>query len=247
MNQSIRFRGFGFETSLIGAIGSDEKGSMVQRLLGEHGVNTSHLHTIDLPTASNRLIVDDHGERFGEDGAWVGGAYEGYLFSNDDWDYLREFKLWVTHANSPAFDEALKRKHEGQRLAVDFLEQPSYDLLQESISKIDIAYFGGTEDMIDPLAKIAAKHDALIVLTLGAKGSMAFQGSKAFSQKAMRVPKVVDTTGCGDAFQAAFTASFLEHGSVGCALTEGAMQGRETASHLSANRKVGVMLERLPA
>ncbi|MGD9210986.1 MAG: PfkB family carbohydrate kinase [Desulfobacteraceae bacterium] len=47
----------------------------------------------------------------------------------------------------------------------------------------------------------------LIVLTLGSDGSIAFYGSKSYQQRTLITNNVVDTTGCGDAFQAGFVSS----------------------------------------
>ena len=65
-----------------------------------------------------------------------------------------------------------------QLMGVDFLHLQDYELLQKSLRTVDIAYFGGTVDMVDDLARIARENKGVIVLTLGAEGSMAFQGDR---------------------------------------------------------------------
>jgi fructoselysine 6-kinase len=45
---------------------------------------------------------------------------------------------------------------------------------------------------------------------------------RAYSQKALATGKVVDATGCGDAFQAAFTASYFATKDIRAALWAGA-------------------------
>jgi len=95
---------------------------------------------------------------------------------------------------------------------------------------VDIAYFGGTADMIDDLANIAKEKKGIIVLTLGAEGSMAFNGDKTYTQKALPTDKITDTTGCGDAFQAAFTASYFHTKDIQAALLAGAELGRQAAA-----------------
>ncbi len=47
-----------------------------------------------------------------------------------------------------------------------------------------------------------------VIVTRGSKGCLAIHGNKLYEQKAYRV-KVVDTTGAGDAFTAAFIYSLL--------------------------------------
>lgn len=52
----------------------------------------------------------------------------------------------------------------------------------------------------------------VIILTLGAKGSMLFDG-RSFSEYPVQPCKVVDTVGCGDSFLAAWCAAVLKGGS----------------------------------
>jgi hypothetical protein len=73
-----------------------------------------------------------------------------------------------------------------QLLSVDFWHLRDYDLLQKSLTVADIVFFGGTVDMIEDLAQIAQKTTGkIIVLTLGAGGSMAFLDSRTYTQEAL--------------------------------------------------------------
>ena len=165
--------------------------------------------------------MDELGERLGLEGAWDGGVYEEYQLNEQQWDYMADFDVWATHANGCNYQEALQRKQAHQFMSVDFLHLTDYELLKQSLKTIDVAYFGGTPDMADTLAHIAQTHQGVIVLTLGAEGSIAFQGSNIYTQPALPIDKVVDTTGCGDAFQAGFTSSFYENKDIPSALLAG--------------------------
>ena len=234
LNQCINFRTFGHTTAMVGAIGNDAKGKKVYDYFTERGVDITHLHQEEGVTASNEMYVDESGERFGIKGAWVDGVYGDYRLSPDDWDFLSGFDIWATHANAPDYREALTRKTPQQFLAVDFLALEDWELLEASLGIVDIAYFGGTPEMSSILSRFAKEKDALIVLTLGAEGSIAFKGSQMFRQQALPCDKVVDTTGCGDAFQVAFTSSYIHDRDIPKALLAGAQKGWETASHYGA-------------
>ena len=110
-------------------------------------------------------------------------------------------------------------------MSVDFLHLKDYELLQKSLRVVDIAYFGGTSDMVDDLAQIAKENSGIIVLTLGAEGSIAFEGEKSYTQKALTTGKIIDSTGCGDAFQAGFTASYYNTRDIQESLLAGAKLG----------------------
>jgi fructoselysine 6-kinase len=230
LNQSIRFRQMGHASAFVGAIGNDKNGDRIMALLQERDVDATHLFRLEGDTASNQLVVDEAGERTGLEGAWHGGVYEEYKLTEQQWQYIADFDVWATHANGCNYQEALKRKHPRQFMAVDFLHLTDYDLLKQSLTTIDVAYFGGTPDMAEPLAQIAKSHPGVIVLTLGAGGSIAFHGNNTYTQPALPIEKVVDTTGCGDAFQAGFTCSYYENKDIPAALLAGAELGRIAAS-----------------
>jgi fructoselysine 6-kinase len=54
---------------------------------------------------------------------------------------------------------------------------------------------------------------------------------RVYQQSALHLEKVVDTTGCGDAFQAAFTTTYCKTKDVRAALLAGAELGRMAAQH----------------
>ena len=233
MNQSVRFRQMGWEASFVGAVGTDGEGELLVEALRAYGVDCTRASRVSGETASNRLTIDAQGERHEAPGAWQGGVYETYRLSDDDWAFLETADLWVSHANHTDYLEALERKNR-QFFAVDFLHLRDWELLNRSLDVVDIAFFGGTPDMEGPLADIAKARDALIVLTLGSEGSIAFQGDRVFRQSALPLDKVVDTTGCGDAFQAAFTDCFYRFLDVPKALVAGAREGQKAAASLGA-------------
>ena len=83
--------------------------------------------------------------------------------------------------------------------------------------------------MVNDLARIAKDNRGIIVLTLGAEGSIAFEGDRSYTQKALTTDKVIDSTGCGDAFQAAFTATYFNTKDIQASLLAGAELGNQAA------------------
>jgi fructoselysine 6-kinase len=233
-NQAVRFRQMGADVALVGAVGTDEAGDILLKILEQADVDRSFVHQIEGATATNKLRIDEAGERYGIEGAWKGGVYQDYRLSEKDWLFISSCDILATHSNCPDFLNTLSRKKSHQFLAVDFIDAIGYDLLEENIDKIDVAYFGGTPEMEEPLAALARKHQALIVLTLGAMGSVALQGNNVFRQPSIPIDKVVDTTGCGDAFQAAFTMEIVKSKNIAAALLSGAENGRKAARHFGA-------------
>lgn len=234
LNQSLIFSKFGYKSYFIGAVGSDEWGTKIIDYLKANHINISHLFQLDGNTATNQIINDEKGERYGIEGAWQNGVYGDFKIPEKSWKTMLSADLWVTHCNCPDYLEALKRKTNKQKMSVDFLHLESRELLEKSLPIIDIAFIGGTPDMIDYLVKLSEISDKLIVLTLGAEGSIAFKKGKQYIQSALPLDSVVDTTGCGDAFQAGFAAEYFISGNITVALQKGAEAGRLTAMHYGA-------------
>ncbi|HQE58558.1 MAG TPA: PfkB family carbohydrate kinase [Spirochaetota bacterium] len=229
LNQSIRFKDLCNETAFIGAVGTDDAGDRIYSLLLRKNVDVSHLYRIQGSTASNEIVNDSRGERFGVEGAWNNGVYGDFMLRESDWEFISDFDVWSTHANNPNYAEALRRKADKIFLAVDFLHFDTYDLLETGLNSIDIAYFGGTEKQCPDLLKFSEKFSGIIVLTLGGDGSVAFSRGKTYKQNALETDKVIDTTGCGDAFQASFTNEYFRSKNIEKALLEGASAGRKAA------------------
>ncbi|NLW88184.1 MAG: hypothetical protein GXY43_00435 [Clostridiaceae bacterium] len=231
LNQSIRFRSLGWETAFLGALGTDEAGDRIEALLRHNGVDISGLCRLPGKTASNRIINDSDGERFGIEGAWENGVYSDYLLSGADWNRIADFSLWSTHGNGINYPEAIGRKRPRNFLAVDFLHFDTYELFEQGLDAVDIAYFGGVSGQLPDLIALSRRFSGIIVLTLGAGGSIAVTNGETFAEPALPLEKVVDTTGCGDAFQAGFTSEYLASRDIRRALRKGAELGRAAAGH----------------
>lgn len=229
LNQAIRFSDLGFQSSFIGALGTDSAGDTIESLLKKRNVDTSHVYRLPGKTASNQILNDTLGERFGVEGAWDSGVYDEFIMSDDDWNYIADFEIWSTHADGRHYPEALERKTASNFLVVDFLHFNTYELLLKGSGKVDIAYFGGVPEQQAELEKISRSFPGVIVLTLGAKGSVAIKDGESFFQPALPLEKVVDTTGCGDAFQSGFTARYVASRNIQKALMQGAEMGRKAA------------------
>lgn len=231
LNQAIRFSDLGLESTFVGAVGTDSAGDAIEALFKSRKVNTSRLYRLPGATANNQLVNDESGERFGVEGTWTGGVYDEFVMSDDDWAFIAGFDVWSTHADGKHYPEALERKTASNFLVVDFLHFNTYELLLKGSGKVDIAYFGGVPEQQAELEKISRSFPGVIVLTLGAKGSVAIRDGEAFYQPALPIDKVIDTTGCGDAFQSGFTARYLASRNIQKSLMQGAEMGRKAAMH----------------
>ncbi len=64
--------------------------------------------------------------------------------------------------------------------------------------------------------------EKVVIITEGAKGSYGYEQRKVYHQAAVKVDKVIDTTGAGDAYTAGFLASYIKEYSIEKAMLQGA-------------------------
>ena len=197
-------------TSIIGAIGKDRFGKLIENQLDKLKVDRSRLYAIDAPTASNKIFINEKGDRYFKEDSWNGGAFDTFRLSEEDWNSLTDSTIVAMPAGDPNLKELLRRRNQNQLIAIDFLDYLGIDFIKEHIDHIDIVFLSGKEALLNGLEELSFQTGTLIVSTLGAKGSVAFFENKRYYQEAIEVNKIVDTTGCGDAFQAAFSIAWVK-------------------------------------
>jgi sugar/nucleoside kinase (ribokinase family) len=145
----------------------------------------------------------------------------------------------VFQQNRQMFDSVLAVPVAGQ-VAVDFADfakHPEFDHLEACLEHIDIAFFGLTPEQneyIEHIARIAQARKKLMIVTLGAAGSIAFAGGDKHRCPAVPVAVVRDTTGAGDAFAAGFLASYMHQGTLNRALDSAAALAAKTIQYVGA-------------
>lgn len=208
--------------SLIGAVGRDENGERVRAFLEKRRILTDRLYRLEGKTATNQLFNDDLGERFGVPGAWDGGVYETFALSEDDWEFALGNDVIATHGNNPNFNELMKRRNGRAFLSVDFLDALNQVPMEGRLEGIGIAFITAPQDASSYYRTLSDKSGVLIVQTMGALGSIAFHQGKSYRQPALPVPKIVDTTGCGDSYLAAFTVQYMRTRDIQASMEAGA-------------------------
>ncbi len=194
--------------SVITCLGDDANGKMIMDFFTDIGIDISHVYIKEGATACNQLKVDENGERFGIAGAWEGGVYETFLLSDNDWSWVARQNIVAMPANNPNFSTMLAKKYHNQMLSVDYLDIENNIPFEENFEYTDIAFIAARSDLLSKYRELAFRKKKLIIVTLGAQGSYAYYNGETYFQPAIPVPKVVDTTGCGDAYQAAFALTF---------------------------------------
>ncbi|MBW7960465.1 carbohydrate kinase family protein [Patescibacteria group bacterium] len=100
------------------------------------------------------------------------------------------------------------------------------DLIKRPYSKINLK----TREITLPYLK-----DRILIVTDAEKGSYGYYQDEVFYQEAVKPKKIVDTTGCGDAYTAGFIAQYIKTGSIGLSMQKGAEYASKKLSRIGAN------------
>jgi fructoselysine 6-kinase len=210
----------GARSSLFAAVGDDERGVALTALLSETAV-ASRVRVLPGSTAVQRIRVTPDGERIfcGFDA----GVVADYTLTDSELAAIAQLDA-VAVPVAPETERVLAQLAAagGHRALVGDVSRDSAgsDLagwLAPRLSSFAIAFVGGTAEDLEPLRRLSERAGALVVLTAGAAGAWALASGRVLHQPSV-AERVIDTTGCGDAFQATFTVSHLTGASLEVAL-----------------------------
>jgi sugar/nucleoside kinase (ribokinase family) len=219
------------EIAVITSVGTDENGKRIRDFLLKNSVSITYLYVKEGNSSTNQIINDTGGERFGVPGSWNGGVGDNFFLSEDDWSFVLDHDIIAIPANNQNFQTLLRKKKKNNFVVVDFLDVENNIPIEKYIEHVDVAFIAGREHLLSNYQKIAFAYKKLLVVTLGALGSVAFQHDEVYKQKALPIPKVIDTTGCGDSYQAAFTVTYYRTKNIPKAMEAGALSASRTVQH----------------
>ncbi|HNX59062.1 MAG TPA: PfkB family carbohydrate kinase [Spirochaetota bacterium] len=217
--------------AVIGAVGNDEYGDIIRNHYRTMGIDESRLHTLEGETASKRIHIDSKGDRYFMPDSWTNGVYGGFRLDENDWRFAERFDVWVTASLDPNYQDMIRRKGNGTKLAVDFLDTADTVLMEKSLSSISYLFASGDEKLAQKVREYTKSCAITGVVTFGAEGSAAFIGGERFDEPARFAANVVDTTGCGDSFIGAFLVTHEMTGDVRKALAAGSAAALKILDH----------------
>jgi fructoselysine 6-kinase len=229
----------GARAVLFAAIGDDALGARLEALVAESPEPRIESRVRVLPgaTAVQRIRVATDGERIfcGFDA----GVVTAYELTDAELADLARF-------DAIAVPLATETEHVVRQLGLLAHRALIGDVSRDSaggdlaawlasrLGSLAIAFVGGTAADLEPLRVLSERTKSLVVLTAGPAGAWALASGHVVHQPSI-ADRVVDTTGCGDAFQGAFTVSHLE----GAPLEIALLAGARAAARVAAKRGAG--------
>ncbi|MCX5364348.1 ribokinase [Streptomyces sp. NBC_00124] len=215
-NQAIAAARAGATVSMIGAVGNDAYGTQLRSTLEHSGVDTDHLRTVEGPSGTAHIVVDDEG----------GNAIVVIPAANGTVDHLAPgddgliasadallLQLEIPLAAAIAGAEAAR----AHRVRTILTPAPAQPLPIELLAATDLLVPNEHEastltGRTDPHAAAIALLDEVpeVVVTLGSAGSLyVSRYAEPFTVPAPQVT-AVDSTGAGDTFVGALAVALGE-------------------------------------
>jgi len=221
---------------LMGNIGTDLYGEKIKEAADKYRINRDRLYEIDGVSASNKVYLTADGDRYFKDDSWTSGVYQDYKISIHDETFMRSFDAVATTFNDPNFADILKVRYGSDfLLSVDFLDHTPKEEWSDYLCAIDLFFISGKSESLPLLKKWSVEYpETVFVATLGENGSIAYKSGEEYICEAVKVEKVIDTTGCGDSYQGAFIVDYLINNNVLSAMKAGSEAAAVTLSFVGA-------------
>jgi sulfofructose kinase len=238
-NAAVAIAALGGAAAWCGRLGDDATGRTLLAMLQRCGVSTegasitpggqSPSSAVSLDPQGERLLAVHLGAGLPEDAPIPPSALDGAgaVLADPRWvgGAERLFALAARRGLPRVLDADVAPPHILRRLA----PQAGHVIFSER----GLADFSGVADPETALAQAARDLDAIVAVTLGARGSLWWRDGRAI---ALPAPAVAarDTTGCGDVFHGAYALALAERSPV-----EDAARFATAAAALKATRGNG--------
>jgi ribokinase len=213
-NISFYLKQYGIEPSIFSVVGDDKEGRFLLDDLKRRKINTEHVKILKGKTGFLIIIVDSNGERTMIGSKGVADSYNlsirEIVSSQPTWIHVSGYSLLGKHGSKIWKNAISSSKRLGVPLSLGLEglhEAKIDDLIYASIifcNKMEFEKFFG-----DRFDKVADKIGSRIVVKAGADGCYIIDNNVK-KVEGVKVEKVIDTTGAGDAFDAAVIALLLK-------------------------------------
>ena len=245
VNAATNFARHGHETIVISNFGRDSAANAILNFLQNENVDTSYLNFTRKKTGISVILLDSEtGKRTiltcrGASESFVKLEASDLDLSNPDW-------LYVTSLNGD-MNTCLRFFEKAKEKGIKIMWNPGMEEITEKkkllglLQDVDVLILNEKEaktliggEILEELLVKLARYVKSVIITAGARGSIATNGKETYrlAEYEMKTPK--DTTGAGDAFGAGFLSATLDGKKFKDALIFAAANATSVISHIGA-------------
>ncbi|MDR2133069.1 MAG: fructoselysine 6-kinase [Clostridiales Family XIII bacterium] len=222
VDTAVHMRKLGVPTALISTAGNDAMGRRMLDALRKIGLDLSHFHIADGPTAITYMEMD------GTDRVhvkYVEGVLGDMRFDEEDFRFAatHDFVHATIWGKADHLLPGLKKM--GVRIGFDYSDRLSHPAIASTAPYVDYGFFSyadGRDAFIERYMIEKAKEGIkTVVVTMGANGSLCYHEARFTACPAFPA-NIVNTVGAGDGFIAGFLHGAMTGKSVSDCLSEGA-------------------------
>ncbi|NRT78836.1 fructoselysine 6-kinase [Clostridium beijerinckii] len=212
LNFAAYAKKIGINSAFLGAFGSDDEADHVQNTIHELGLDISKCRHFNGENGCARVTLEDGDRVFL--GSNEGGVLRenGLNLTQDDLEYIKTFDL--LHAGLYGYTEPELDKIRALSIPIsfDFSDDFTIEEVERIAPKVDFSFFScshlKTDEMLNLVMKAHKLGSEIVVVTMGEKGALLYDGTKFYSQEPELV-EAVDTMGAGDSFITAFLINYI--------------------------------------
>ena len=245
VNAATNFARHGHETIVISNFGRDSAANAILNFLQNENVDTSYLNFTRKKTGISVILLDSEtGKRTI---LTCRGASESFTkFEASDLDLSIPDWLYVTSLNGD-MNTCLRFFEKAKEKGIKIMWNPGMEEIAEKkkllglLQDVDVLILNEKEaktliggEILEELLVKLARYVKTVIITAGARGSIATNGKETYrlAEYEMKAPK--DTTGAGDAFGAGFLSATLDGKKFKNALIFAAANATSVISYIGA-------------
>jgi len=257
INSAISFARHGHEAIFMGNIAHDSAGAAIIKVLDREGIDSSYLNFLERKTTGTSVILLDakSGERTI---LTCRGASEQFgNFSEKDLELVQPDWLYVTTLRGDM--DTLERFFKyAKKLDIKIMFNPGVKELTETeklvklLKYVDVLNVNKSEAgkivpgvLLTELLYHLGNYVPIIIITDGAMGGIASDGTETYRFGIYEDAKIKDATGAGDAFGSGFLAHFTAGKSFKDSLVFASANSTAVVSKLGANAGILTGKEKL--
>ncbi len=238
VNVAVQLCRLGNPCAYFGAVAPDEDGRRTVAALQKQGVPIGHVRHLTGVTAYTNITVDAFGDRI------IGFEEFGVcrLYQPTEAEMTLLCSMRHVHFGWISESDALitRLRTAGVSVSKDTSVNPGAVGLSVAFASDQ----GGVDRALALAQSLLTEGADIAVITMGAGGSLATDG-RIIAQTGVTPVTVVDTTGAGDTFIAAFMARRLSGGSLQQCLEAGRDKAAETCTYLGGFPQIPLALPEL--